>query len=326
MINDALKETIKKELPAILEEDPEFREYILNISRQAFADKQETQDRFYEILADLRRDREEQARKWDEHREWVKGQEEKWDQQEKRWDEHREWVKGQEEKWDQQEKRWDEHREWVKAQEEKWNEHREWVKAQEAKWDQQEENWKEYREWVKTQKEKWDQQEEKSKDLDRKWWENQALIEARFQRTHEEIMAQAKKFDRSIGALGARWGIQSERAFRNALAGILEENFGVEVLNVNEYDDEGTVFGRPEQVELDVIIKNGLLLICELKSSIDKAGMYIFERKARFYEKRHNRKADRLIVISPMIDPKAQKVADRLGIETFSDSVDVKSI
>ena len=48
-------------------------------------------------------------------------------------------------------------------------------------------------------------------------------------------MALAKKHDRSIGALGARWGMQSEKAFRNALAGILEQNFGVQVLNVNEY-------------------------------------------------------------------------------------------
>lgn len=67
----------------------------------------------------------------------------------------------------------------------------------------------------------------------------------------------------------------------------------------------------------------GLLLICELKSSIDKAGMYSFERKARFYEERHQRKADRLIVISPMIDPRAMPVAQRLGIETFSDSQDL---
>ena len=79
-------------------------------------------------------------------------------------------------------------------------------------------------------------------------------------------------------------------------------------------------------MELDIIVKDGLLLICELKSSIDKAGMYIFERKARFYEKRHRRQANRLIVISPMIDPRAQKVADRLGIETFHDSQDVKSL
>ena len=120
--------------------------------------------------------------------------------------------------------------------------------------------------------------------------------------------------------------MQSERSFRNALAGILEENFGVKVINVNEYDEDGVVFGRPEQVELDVIIINGLLLICELKSSIDKSGMYIFERKARFYESRHNRKANRLIVISPMIDPMAQKVAKQLNIETYSDSLEVESL
>ncbi len=110
------------------------------------------------------------------------------------------------------------------------------------------------------------------------------------------------------------------------MAGTLEKSFGVEVVNVNEYDDRGEVFGRPDQVELDVIIKNGLLLICELKSSIDKAGMYIFERKARFYEKRHQRKADQLIVISPMLDARARRVAEQLGIETFSDSLDVPAL
>ena len=68
------------------------------------------------------------------------------------------------------------------------------------------------------------------------------------------------------------------------------------------------------------------MLICELKSSIDKAGMYGFERKARFYEARHNRKAERLIVISPMVDAKAQKVAQKLGIELYSDSEDVKRL
>ena len=137
-------------------------------------------------------------------------------------------------------------------------------------------------------------------------------------------MALAERLERQVGALGARWGIQSETAFRNALAGILERTFGVQVVNVNEFDDQGTVFGRPDQVELDVIVKNGLLLICELKSSIDKAGMYIFERKARFYEQRHQRKADRLIVISPMIDARARKVAEKLGIEMFSDSSQVE--
>ena len=54
--------------------------------------------------------------------------------------------------------------------------------------------------------------------------------------------------------------------------------------------------------------------------------MYSFEHKARFYERRHGRQANRLIVISPMIDARAGKVARQLGIETFGDSTDVKSL
>jgi hypothetical protein len=219
-----LKELINRELPALMQEDPSLRNYVLELSRDLYADKTETEDRFAALLNELRRDREEQTRKWEEQL--------------------------------------------------------------------------------------------------RMWEENSK----HFSEVHEEIMAQAKKFDRSIGALEARWGIKSENAFRQALAGILEENFGVEVVNVNEYDESGEVFGRPEQVELDLIIKNGLLIICELKSSMSKSDMYLFERKARFYEKRHQCRADSLLVISPMIDPKAEKVARDLGIKTYSDSSEVEEI
>ena len=235
MDTETLKEAIRQELPHFLRTDPELRAYILELTRREYAPREETQDRFYDILAELRRDREEQTRKWEE--------------QNHKWEEHQA----------------EQHRKWEANQEE-------------------------------------------------------------LRRLHEEVMAQARKHDRSIGALGSRWGLQSEKAFRDALAGILEKNFGVQVVNVNDYDDEGVVFGRPDQVELDVIIKNGLLLICELKSSIDKAGMYIFERKARFYEKRHGRQANRLMVISPMIDARARKVAERLGIEMYGDSLEVETL
>ncbi len=282
MNTETLKDTIRRELPELVRNDPALRAFILEITRAEYAGRAETQDRFYDILAELRRDREEQARKWDEQK---REDQRKWEDQHKKWEE-------QNSKWEEQ-KREDQR---------KWEE-------QNRKWDEQKQE----------DKRKWDEHRQES---DRKWEESRR----EFQQVHEEIMAQAKKFDRSIGALGARWGMQSEKAFRNALAGILEDNFGVQVINVNDYDDEGAVFGRPDQVELDVIIKNGLLLICELKSSIDKAGMYIFERKARFYERRHGRTANRLIVISPMIDARAAKVAERLGIETYGDSTEVVSL
>jgi hypothetical protein len=250
---DITVETIKRELPRLLRDDPELRHYVLEIARGHFADRVQTDDRFDRVLDELRRDREEQARKWDE-------QNRKWDEQNRKWDEQ--------------------------------------SREQRLNWEEQ--------------NRKWDEQ-------NRKWEESRR----EFDRVHEEIMAQAKKHDRSIGALGARWGLQSEAAFRNALAGILETSFGVSVRNVCEFDDAGEVFGRPDQVEIDIIVKNGMLLLMELKSSIDKGGMYIFERKARFYERHHHRKADRLIVISPMIDPRAVPVAQALGIETYGDSLDV---
>jgi hypothetical protein len=188
---------------------------------------------------------------------------------------------------------------------------------QTRKWEAQERKWE-------AQDRKWAAQEHKWEDQLSQWKRHQEEVWAEFRRLHEENRERDRRFDRSIGALGSRWGLQSEQAFRDALAGILEESFGVQVINVNEYDDQGEVFGKSDQIELDVIIKNGLLIICELKSSIDKAGMYIFERKARFYERRHGRTASRLLVISPMIDPRAKKVAERLGIETYGDSLDVE--
>ena len=289
MSTESVKEEIRRELPAILRADPEFRAYILELTRQSYAGRAETQDRFWEMVEQMNRDREEQRRKWDANQAEL---------QRMREEQNRKWEANQAEL---QRMREEQNRKW-------------------------EANQAELRRMREEQVAKWEEQNHKWEEQNRKWDETQAATREEFLRVHEEIMAQAKKFDRSIGALGARWGLQSEKAFRDALAGILEENFGVQVLHVNDFDDSGEVFGRPEQVELDLIIKNGLLLICELKSSIDKAGMYSFERKARYYERWHQRQANRLIVISPMIDARAQKVAEQLGIETFGDSTEVSTI
>ncbi len=151
---------------------------------------------------------------------------------------------------------------------------------------------------------------------------------ARIDRILDNIEAMSQKHESSIGALGARWGLRTEQSFRSGLKGILESSFGVQVINVVEFDDEGEVFGRPDQVEIDVIILNGVLILCELNSSISKPEMYTFDRKVRFYEKHHKRKADRKLVISPMVDPKADGVAKKLGIEVYSyaDEVPVKKV
>lgn len=284
MILEEVKQELLDKLPCWIEEDASFRAALARMLRGDFADRQQTESRFDRMLEELRRDREEQMRKWEAQE--LKWREEK-EEQARKWKEEKE----------AQARMWKEEKE---AQERRWQEER---KAQELRWQEH------LAEHARMQEEQ-----------NRKWEENHK----EFDKVHEEIMAMAKRHDRTVGALGARWGLSSERSFRNALAGILEQSFGVQVINVNEFDDTGEVFGRPDQVELDIVIKNGTLLILELKSSISKPELYAFERKARLYEKRHQRKADRLIVVSPMVDDAANKLAATLGIEVYSDAEDVK--
>ncbi len=236
-----IKPLIINELPRLFEEDQQIRKSILNLTKDKYSGKKETEDRIDKILKELKADRERQDKRWEEWKE----------EDRKRWEEWKE----------EDRKRWEEN--------------------------------------------------------NKKWWENQRVL-------NEMVKSINKRIDSTIGALGARWGLHSEESFRNGLKAILEESFNVKVEHYSDYDNDGKVFGRPEQIELDMIIYNRSLILCEIKSSMSKSDMYTFWRKREFYEKRHNRKVDRMIVISPMVEPKAKEVAKELGIDVYSYSEDVK--
>jgi hypothetical protein len=284
MIEAEIKALIQKELPRAIAEEPGVRDFVLRTVSEYYTPRTEFDEKFDRVLNELQRDREEQARKWDEQNRkfdaFQAEQAHKWDEQNRKWDEQNRkfdaFQAEQARKWDEQNRKFDA------------------FQAEQAhKWDEQARKW-----------------EENTQRLDR--------MEAQNSATLEEIQKANRRYESAIGAIGSRWGLYSEASFRNGLQAILGQSFGVEVLNLTLYDQEGEVFGRPEQVELDIIIKNGLTIVCELKSSIDKAGMYIFGRKADFYAKNQNRVVDRKIVISPMVDERAIPVAKSLGIEIYS--------
>ena len=285
---EQVKAIILQELPAILEQDADVRQLILRLAQQHFANRGETENRFDRVLEELRRDRQEQRRTWDENQRTLKAIQ---DEANRRWDENQRALKAMQDeanrKWDEQNRKWDENQRALKA-------------AQ----DEARRTWDENQRALKAMQD----------EANRKWEEDHREIMAMIRR----MEALDRKYDSTIGALGARWGLYSEQSFRNALRGILTGFFNIEVINVIEYDDTGAVFGRPDQIELDLIIKNGLLIICEIKSSVSKADVYAFERKARWYEQRHARQADRLMIISPMIDARAREAARRLQIDMYS--------
>jgi len=122
---------------------------------------------------------------------------------------------------------------------------------------------------------------------------------------------------RSIQALGARWGILAERAFREGMIGVVERHFGGRVRRWTCHDEEGLVFGRPSMVEADLLITDREHLLIEVKSGVFRADVFKLWRIGQLYEGRTGVRP-RLIVVSPFVEEEAREAARELGIEVYS--------
>ena len=197
--------------------------------------------------------------------------------------------------------------------------------TQTRRWEQQKQLWDDQAVRWKEQADRWKEQDFRWAQEDQRWEELAADRKAQDERINqrfERLEGDLQQIKLSIGALGARWGLSAEESFRSALAGILTESYGVTVLNISFQDSEGKVFGRPDQVEMDIVVTNGVCMAIEIKSSVDKQAIYLFDRKVQVYSEREGRTVNRKIVISPMVDSRAFRVAKELGIEVFTRSDD----
>ncbi|RLI06674.1 hypothetical protein DRO24_04610 [Candidatus Bathyarchaeota archaeon] len=124
--------------------------------------------------------------------------------------------------------------------------------------------------------------------------------------------------ERHISALGARWGLMAEEAFRQSIRGLVEREFGFRVERWTKLDREGVVFGYPSQVEIDVAISNEKIMLVEVKSHVRQSDVYTFKRKAELYEKLEGRKPSKLLLVTPYAEEKALEAAKHLGIEIYT--------
>ena len=139
------------------------------------------------------------------------------------------------------------------------------------------------------------------------------------QRSTDTTLAEFRRtFTAQVGGLGARWGLQAEEAFRQGIRSILQE-VGFTTGRFLDYDAQGMVFGYPDQIELDIVIQNGKVLVIEIKSSLDKGSLYQFARKVDFYAQKTGRQITRKLVVTPYAENRAKEVGMQLGIEICTD-------
>ncbi len=145
-----------------------------------------------------------------------------------------------------------------------------------------------------------------------------ARIEQELAKLREDMMRGFDLVNSHISALGARWGMMAEDAFREGLRGILEKELGLKVERWTARDDEGIVYGYASVIEVDVAVKDGKILLIEVSSRISPSDVAAFVRKAELYEKETGTRPDRLIMVTPYAEEKAVEAALKLGVEIYT--------
>lgn len=146
-----------------------------------------------------------------------------------------------------------------------------------------------------------------------------------FQRHDEEIARLREDMnkgfeivERHISALGARWGIMAEDAFREGIKGLLEKEFNIKIEKWKDYDNEGVVYGYPSPIEIDIALKDEKIILIEITSHARASDISIFKKKCIFYEKKTGKIPSRLIIVTPYANENAINTSKKLNIEIYT--------
>ncbi|WP_088899918.1 PD-(D/E)XK nuclease family protein [Sulfolobus acidocaldarius] len=141
--------------------------------------------------------------------------------------------------------------------------------------------------------------------------------------TKEDLQKLEKRLITMINGIGARWGVKNEDSFRQGVVELLSD-VGFTANRELLYDNTGYVYGDPSDVEIDVVLKNGKVIMIEISSGIRRGDVGVILKKKEFYEKAKGVKVDEVIVITSIIedrDPDRVKArAESLGIKIITPS------
>ncbi|MEM4374828.1 MAG: DUF3782 domain-containing protein [Nitrososphaerota archaeon] len=146
-------------------------------------------------------------------------------------------------------------------------------------------------------------------------------------RRHDEEIAKLREdmtrgfelVNRHLDALGARWGIMAESAFRAGLRGVLERELGLVVEKWMAYDGDGYVYGYPSAVDVDVAVRDGKTILVEVKSHVRRSDVNEFRRKIDFHSSKTGVVPGRKDMVTPYVDRDALEAARGLGVEVYTE-------
>ncbi len=109
---------------------------------------------------------------------------------------------------------------------------------------------------------------------------------------------------RTIDRLGARWGIRNESLFRQTMAAVLQESFGVAV-------EQRTIAGE----QFDLLIFDGQHVLVEIAASVGPSIAQRLQRKRHLYQEETGVDPDRVILATASIHSRRAEDLRQMGIE-----------
>ena len=145
---------------------------------------------------------------------------------------------------------------------------------------------------------------------------------AKLEERLEELSEAVRELTGKLMALGYRYGIATEKVFRDSIKYLVEDLLReYRVTPWSYYDSEGIVFGHPSVIEVDLLVKDNIHILVEYKALADRSDVAELYRIGRLYEKVTGVKP-RLLLVAPGYTRRARELADRLGVELRGEQVD----
>ena len=131
-------------------------------------------------------------------------------------------------------------------------------------------------------------------------------VDRRIDDFQTEVATRFDDVQRSIDRLGARWGIRNESLFRQTMAALLEQSFGVRV-------EQRTIAGE----QFDILIYDGQHVLVEIAASVGPTIQTRLERKQRLYEESTGVRPTRVILATASIHSRRAHQLRTSGIEVI---------
>jgi hypothetical protein len=148
--------------------------------------------------------------------------------------------------------------------------------------------------------------------------EAQKRTEESLRKGFREVDRRLELLDRRFGVLGSRWGDGAEEAFRQGLLELVRD-LGYRVEHYQGQDPEGFINYTPRSYDLDLLVRDGELVVAEIKSNASAADVTEFHRCVLLYEKQTGQRATKRILVAVTLQAAALERARELGIIVATD-------